>query len=742
MTQIDGDDWQRWPLGFMPPTVRPTVCVDEGNINQASKIVWRYLIESNACSQWLFRFDNGFQWVVHDTWNLVSARPVTWANMRLMLSEMFIFERQDNRRHLKTVDPPMVLVEALFARPNPPLPTLTGISPVPVVGPTGGLACDFGYNQDTKTFFIPKEGFDLPPINEAPSAPEIAAAVDRFRDLLSDMPFLDDSDFAHAMATLLVAILRPAINGPVPLLIIGKPAPANGATLLANIIAEIVTGAPAPVMVEGGNESELRKRITATLLRLPVFQLIDNLHGPLRSPALAALLTSTVWADRMLGQSHIVGLMNKTIWMVTGNNPEVSDEIARRAIWIRLDAQCARPWEGRSFRYPQIINTVRQNRPCLVVALLTVIQAWIVRDRPLSKRCLAGFEEWSAIVGGVLDVAGITGFLQQHHAPISDPNEAAWRQLVAMWLSEYGYAEVGVHELYDIARQMDIPPNIGDGNERSQRTRLGLGLQKLRDRTFEFDRHSVAVRAEDSHQNAARWRLADIRIQPNSPYNGGNSTHDDRVNPGERAVNSEPSEPRIAPREDHRSTEGTNVSPEGSLRSPACTDASNDGPSTSSKNIVQRNRVSSIVALDLGNQTGWAVRLRTGAIVSDSKSLVIGHHMGAGAKFLELSRLLAQLETLCGEIDLLVLEKVMSQSGTVAAQVYGGFLATIAAWCDTRGISYVGVPVGTIKKFATGHGNASKAMMMEFARSKGVSVKDHNQADAIALLFWTIEHYK
>lgn len=744
MTQSNDDDAQRLPLGFIPPTVRPTIRVDDGDINQATKLVWKHLIKSNRRSVWLFRVPSGFQWIERDGKQIL-ALIITKANLKFVLGEHFIFQRHDNRGQLRVVDPPTALVEALFATPNNPLSVLKGIYSTPVLGPVGGLVCTPGYNHDTGIFYFPRPGFTLPAISEAPSTAEIAAAGKLLRDLLCDFPILSSSGFAHIVATMLTAILRPAINGPVPLLVIGKPAPGSGATLLANIIVEIVLGTPASIMVEGGNESEMRKRITAALMQLPVFQLIDNLHGPLRSPALAALLTSTVWRDRTLGHSHVIDLPNTTIWMVTGNNPVLSDEIARRAIWVRLDAQSARPWEGRSFRDPRIIDTVRQDRSAFLGALFTMAQAWIVRGRPLGKRRLAGFEEWSGIVGGVLEVAGIPGFLQQHHASNSDPDEVAVRQLVATWLHEFENAEVGVYELYGIVRQMDIPLNLGDGSERSQRTRLGLAIQRLRDRTFDIDGHLVAVRAEDSHQHAARWRLADVRTQPKSQCDGGRPTPDDRVDPGGRVRGrefGEPCELSIIPEEGHRSMDGADVSPEGSQGSSAFSITPDSGTLASPGGPAKPNRGRSIVALDLGSQTGWAARLRTGAIISDSESLTIGRHMSAGAKFLELSRLLGQIETRCDGIDLLVLEDVMSHKGTIAAQMYGGFVATIVAWCDNRGISYAGVPVGTIKKFATGHGNASKPMMVEFARSKGIEVKDHNQADALALLFWAVEHYK
>ena len=64
-----------------------------------------------------------------------------------------------------------------------------------------------------------------------------------------------------------------------------------------------------------------------------------------------------------------------------------------------------------------------------------------------------------------------------------------------------------------------------------------------------------------------------------------------------------------------------------------------------------------------------------------------------------------------------------------------------AAQCERelRGIPYEGVPVGTIKRHATGKGNANKAAMIAAAKARGFSPADDNEADAIAILHWAIE---
>ena len=48
------------------------------------------------------------------------------------------------------------------------------------------------------------------------------------------------------------------------------------------------------------------------------------------------------------------------------------------------------------------------------------------------------------------------------------------------------------------------------------------------------------------------------------------------------------------------------------------------------------------------------------------------------------------------------------------------------------------MPVGTIKKHATGKGNADKAAMVAAMHALGHAPADDNEADALALLYWAL----
>lgn len=160
-----------------------------------------------------------------------------------------------------------------------------------------------------------------------------------------------------------------------------------------------------------------------------------------------------------------------------------------------------------------------------------------------------------------------------------------------------------------------------------------------------------------------------------------------------------------------------------------------------------------ILALDLGTKTGWAFGESkpvaahdtnyTGnlsalsATVSGCASFKPGRYEGGGMRFVRFVGWLHDLYDAL-RFDHVWFEEVRRHAGTDAAHVYGGLMSQLQEFCEGKGIPYAGVPVGTIKKFATGSGNASKDLVIEAVKRYGWDPKDDNEADAIALLLWAV----
>jgi Holliday junction resolvasome RuvABC endonuclease subunit len=146
-----------------------------------------------------------------------------------------------------------------------------------------------------------------------------------------------------------------------------------------------------------------------------------------------------------------------------------------------------------------------------------------------------------------------------------------------------------------------------------------------------------------------------------------------------------------------------------------------------------------ILALDLGTTTGWALRAHDGLITSGTVSFKPRRFDGGGMRYLRFTNWLTEIDRLSGPIEAIWFEEVRNHKGVDASHVFGGLMAVLTSWAEMRGVPYEGVPVGTIKKHATGKGNASKAMMIQAARARGFSPADDNEADAIAILIWALE---
>ena len=146
----------------------------------------------------------------------------------------------------------------------------------------------------------------------------------------------------------------------------------------------------------------------------------------------------------------------------------------------------------------------------------------------------------------------------------------------------------------------------------------------------------------------------------------------------------------------------------------------------------------SILALDLGTTTGWASSAG-GIVHSGTATFRTSRYDGGGMRYLRFQNWLDQLGSDSGGHAAIYFEEVRRHAGTDAAHVHGGFLATLGAWCERQGVPYQGVPVGTIKRFATGKGNTAKEAVVAAIRERGFAPVDDNEADAIALLLWALE---
>ena len=405
--------------------------------------------------------------------------------------------------------PPRDVIEDMLAYPleQLQLPPVTRIVRTPVFAPDGTLLVTKGYHPAGRVVIYPPPG--IPPVPQTPDRQTIASAVALIDEMIADFPFCNGADRAHAFALLLLPFVRDLIDGPTPLHLIEAPTPGTGKGLLATVLLLPATGGDLGTTTQGRDEDEWRKRLTTWLRECREAVLIDNVTV-LDSGALSAALTAwPLWSDRLLGTLQPLSLPIRCAWVATGNNPTLSMEIARRCIRIRVDAKQDRPYQRapESFRHPDLRMWAQSHRDGLIAAALTLAQGWIADGQPRpSARPLGGYEHWSYVIGGILEHAGVQGFLDNLDELYerADTEGAAWRRFVAAWWERYQDAPVSVSELFSIAEAMD-DFDLGRGKtERAQKTVLGKSLAKRRDMVLGGFRIEDAGIAHHTQQ----WRLS------------------------------------------------------------------------------------------------------------------------------------------------------------------------------------------------------------------------------------------
>lgn len=143
-----------------------------------------------------------------------------------------------------------------------------------------------------------------------------------------------------------------------------------------------------------------------------------------------------------------------------------------------------------------------------------------------------------------------------------------------------------------------------------------------------------------------------------------------------------------------------------------------------------RHAQPSLLALDLGTQTGWAV-LAEERVISGTFDMRPAHGEGIGVRFLRFRREL--LNPLRG-IREVYYEDVRRHEGTHAAHVYGALWGTLCAWCEEHAVPYHGVGVGEWKKSLGCKGNAGKEYVLAAIRQKGFNAASFDEADALGIL--------
>jgi hypothetical protein len=500
---------------------RPIIDASEADARVYAPLCWSALEKTNGLKPRLFRIGGGVMRLEFED-GLPALREMRLEHFAFELARAAIFTkttkkgRGENAEYVTTqVHPPKDYVRDMSADDNPPLPMLRRIVAAPVFASDGTLQTDEGYHPASKTYYHPGNSLRIPDVPKSPTPDQVRLAMELITKSIQDFPFVSAADRTNALAFAFTPFARDFIEGPTPLGDIEATGPGTGKGLLVDTLLIPAIGRNIGVMTQWGDEEECRKRVTAVLKSGKPAVLLDNVVKPLNSGTFAGALTAIDWEDRMMATHETRSFPVRCVWLMTANNPVMSTEIARRCVRIRLDAKCERAWQRDNFEISNLRGWVHENRAQLIGAYLTVIQAWVTAGRPMSKTKLGSYEDWAAVIGGILELAGQPDFLGnlQEFYDASDNEGAAWRELVERWEEAHGFTVVSVGDLFKIVEGIDSFPIRGK-SEKGLKTSFGQALLQKRDSIiggFQI------VECGQDRNKARQWRLAPTTPKPAEP---------------------------------------------------------------------------------------------------------------------------------------------------------------------------------------------------------------------------------
>jgi hypothetical protein len=393
------------------------------------------------------------------------------------------------------VPPPGRVVNTLEARGQwEHIRPLAAVVDWPILRPDGTVLSEAGYDPRTHLYLSSTFAMKVP---ENPTLGDAKEAVAELLEAVQDFKFLSDAGRAGWLAMLLTLVARHAIAGPTPLFLIDANVRGAGKGLLCDAASVIVTGKPTSKLTAPSSEEEWTKLLSSVGLAGDAVMCIDNVTSTLRSQALDTILTSTHYDARILGKSETAKIPWTTMLSCTSNNAQLSPDLVRRTIQIRLEIDSERPELRSDFRHPDLLAYCLKNRDRLLTAALVMLRAYqVAPGPPVKMRSMGSFERWSAVVRAALVWAGQDDPAETQDAlrESADSEREPVENLLRAWNARYGTGAVTGPDIIKLISNPDEPGdvealrdavvafadarNVSDLNPR----KLGAALGKIRGR--------------------------------------------------------------------------------------------------------------------------------------------------------------------------------------------------------------------------------------------------------------------
>lgn len=409
---------------------------------------------------------------------------------------------------------------------------LDAVRRTPFVRSDGTVCSKPGYDADSRTMLILDEDLGEIDVPDEPTDDEVDAAVTLILcDWLGDMPFADQASEANALALVLTFFIRSLVPL-VPLAAVDGLQMSVGKGLFGDCLSILVLGEITDVKPYNTDDTEHRKVILSAFRAGDELFIFDEAHS-LQGASFARAITAMSYSDRILGVSKLAQFPNKVTWVSLGNQVRVHGDMVRRVYRIQLKTDTPNP-ENRplsGFKHSDLRGWTRENRADLVRACLVLVRRWFAAGSPAPSGDIwfGSFEAWQRTVGGILEQAGVGGFLGnvREWRSEADFDSRYWAaHLEWLWQcqskpaddkfavvlgDEFTAAEVKNAALADPSGYQ-APPGLDDPATKGYAKELGQSYHRVKDRRY--DEYSI-TRVGTAHTKIAKWKV--VRDSPDSP---------------------------------------------------------------------------------------------------------------------------------------------------------------------------------------------------------------------------------
>lgn len=370
-----------------------------------------------------------------------------------------------------------------------------------------------GYDIETNMFGVFDSRKFLVP--DKPSSEEIESALSLLNAVLDEFCFSTKADWAAALAAILTAAIRPSLTN-APMIHVRAHAVGSGKSYLCALITAFATPQRGTPTMFPADDEECRKFLLAELLRAPAVIEFDNLTGDIvPHKSLCSALTAEFITGRILGISKTATVSTRTLFLSSGNNVSPIKDMTRRCITINLNPQVEIP-AARTFKRPNLIAEVLQERERYVSAAITIIRAWIVAERPRAKcKSFAGFGDWSELCRQPLLWLGYADPAASIFEAIKeDPDREQLGRLLTAWQAIFGNVPKMVREAVnksilpgnDYIELKEILHDIADERGEINRHRLGRWIKRHEGQIVD----GLRFLRSSGNTSAERWQVESV----------------------------------------------------------------------------------------------------------------------------------------------------------------------------------------------------------------------------------------